>query len=166
MLNKKRNILPFISLIFYLVLTGLFCHNSYGRDSNGVTVTDFNTSMAYGMHIDHFTAFNPTSTSYVYNETGGTGTTDGEVVITGNTGPKSVHISVPTLGSTSLDFRIEGKIATRISTWAPLFTFNTTVTVDEIIPITDYITSYRLGVKVNTNGTDSIDCSTTLITHK
>jgi hypothetical protein len=122
--------------------------------------------MAYGMHIDHFTSFDPSSTSYVYNEAGGTGTTDGEVDVTGNTGPKSLHIAVSTLGSTSLDFQIQGKIATAISTWAPIFTLNYTTTIDEIIPISEYITSYRLGVKVNTDGTDTIDCSTTVITHR
>ncbi|HDY68341.1 MAG TPA: hypothetical protein ENH85_11195 [Candidatus Scalindua sp.] len=165
MLNRKK-ILPFISLVLCLGLSGLFSTNTYGRDSNGVTVTDFLTSMAYGMHIDHFTSFDPSATFYVFNEAGGSGSTDGEVVITGNTGAKSVHIAVSILGSTSLDFQLQGKIATAISTWAPLFTFTTTVTVDEIIPISEYITSYRLGVKVNTDGTDTVDCSTTIITHR
>jgi hypothetical protein len=166
MLNRKRNILR--SLIFCLVLTGLFCGNTYARDVNGVTVTDFNTGLAYGQHIDHFTSFNPTSTSYVYNEAGGTLTTDGEVDITGIVGPKTLVISVSLLGSTSLDFRLEGKVSTVMSTWANIHTKNIAAssTIDTSIPITEYWTSYRLGVKVNTNGTDIINCSTSVVTHK
>lgn len=164
MFNKKRIKLLFVILTFCLISVCPF--DIYGWDSNGVEVTNFTKGASYGMHIDHFTAFNPTSSSYVYNEAGGTTTTDGEVLITGNTGPKTLHISVPTLASTSLDFRLEGKSGTRITTWANIFTFNTTVTTDEIIPISEYITSYRLGVKVNTNGTDVIDCSTTIINHR
>lgn len=140
----------------------------YARDSNGVTVTDFSTAIAYGMHIDHYSAFNPTSATYIYNEAGGSTATSGEVILTGNTGPKTLVISVPTLGSTSLDFRLEGKVGTSMTTWANIYTINVSspTTTDIIIPISEYITSYRLGVKVNTNGADNISCSTSIITHK
>lgn len=168
MLNKKRNILSFVSLIFCLVLSGLFCNTIYARDSNGVTITDFRSSMAYGMHIDHFTSFNPTSATYIYNEAGESAATSGEVDLTGITGKKTLVISVSLLNSTSLDFRLEGKVGTVISTWANIQTVSVdaTLTIDTIIEISEYITSYRLGVKVNTNGTDTIDCSTSVITHR
>ncbi len=164
MLNKIRNIF----LVFCLLLTTFFCTHAYGRDSNGVTVTDFRSSMAYGMHIDHYTAFNPTSATYIYNEAGGSAATSGEVDLTGITGPKTLIISVSVLNSTSIDFRLEGKVGTAMTTWGDIATatVDATLTIDTIIPISEYITSYRLGVKVNTNGTDTIDCSTSVVTHR
>lgn len=152
----------------FLALAILPCANVSARDSNGVTVTDFLTSMAYGMHIDHYTAFNPTSATYIYNEAGESAAASGEVVLTGNTGPKTLVISVPTLGSTSIDFRLEGKIGTTMTTWAEIHTENvaSATTIDILIPIGEYITSYRVGVKVNTNGTDTISLSTSAITHR
>lgn len=161
-----------ISLSALLIIAGLLIAlaspSLYARDSNGVTVTDFRSSMAYGMHIDHYSAFNPTSATYIYNEAGGQTAISGEVVLFGNTGPKTLIISVPTLGSTSIDFRLEGKVGTSMTTWSNIFTKNiaAATTIDIIIPISEYITSYRLGVKVNTNGTDVINCSTSVITHR
>ena len=157
-----------LKIVLFLVLAISCCFNVSARDSNGVTVTDFVTSMAYGMHIDHYTAFNPTSATYIYNEAGESAATSGEVILTGNTGSKTLIISVPTLGSTSIDFRLEGKVGKVMTTWANIFTKNiaAVTTIDIIIPISEYITSYRLGVKVNTNGTDVINCSTSVITHK
>lgn len=167
---KKIFFMPRLLLILILlVLLIVSTHLSVeARDSNGVTITDFRNAMSYGMHIDHFTNFNPTSSSYIYNEAGESAATSGEVTITGNTGPKTLIISVPTLGSTSLDFRLEGKVGILMSTWSNIFTKNvdTATTIDIIIPISEYITAYRLGVKVNTNGTDTIYCTTSVITHK
>ena len=169
MMKPKRTISQRIlsmSIAFSLLVLVVFpCPSLYARDSNGVTVTDFSSSVAYGMHIDHFSAFNPTSATYIYNEAGGTLTADGEVELTGHFGPKTLIISVPALGSTSIDFRLEGKVGTTMTTWSNIFTKNiaATTTIDVIIPISEYITAYRLGVKVNTNGTDTIDCTTSII---
>jgi hypothetical protein len=117
------------------------------------------------MHIDHYTAFNPTSATYIYNEAGGSAATSGEVNLTGNFGPKTLIISVPTLGSTSIDFRLEGKVGKTMTTWSNIYTKNVSAatTIDIIIPISEYVTAYRLAVKVNTNGTDVINCSTSII---
>jgi len=165
---KNRRMRSVALLILCLVGSGIFTKNIYGRDSNGVTVTDFATGMAYGVHIDHYTAFNPTSATYIYNEAGESAAASGEVGLVGHIGVKSVVISVPQLGSASLDFRLEGKVGTTMSTWSNIFTKNVaaTTTIDIIIPISEYITAYRLGVKVNTNGTDIINCSTSVITHR
>jgi hypothetical protein len=163
---KRLNVLSiFLCLIIALLFSCPFVH---ARDVNGVTVTDFRSGLAYGQHIDHFTAFNPTSTSYVYNEAGGTDADSGEVNLLGNFGAKTLVISVPTLGSTSIDFRLEGKVGTTMTTWSNIYTVNisATTTVDTIIPIAEYITAYRLGVKVNTNGTDVINASTSIINHR
>ena len=138
---------------------------SDARDSNGVTVTDFTTGAAYGLHIDNYTAFNPTSATYIYNEAGESAAASGEVDLTGHFGKKTVAISVPQLGSTSLDFRLEGQVGTAMTTWGLIetLTIDATTTIDTLIEISEYITAYRLGVKVNTNGTDVINCSTSAV---
>lgn len=160
-------------ILLISILCFVFCSNTslvFARDVNGVTVTDFRTSLIYGQHIDHFTSFNPTTSGYIYNETGGFSATSGEVSLRGLLGSKTLVISVPTLGSTSLDFRLEGKVGTAMTTWSNIFTKNvasaTTSNTDIIIPISEYITSYRLGVKTNTNGTDVINCSTSAVAHR
>lgn len=169
MLNLKKIILPRILLVLIaLSLSALVvcpCPSLYARDSNGVTVTDFTKGASYGMHIDHYTAFNPTSATYIYNEAGESAAASGEVSLIGHFGPKTLILSIPTLGSTSLDFRLEGKVGTTMTTWANIFTKNVaaSTTIDIMIPISEYITAYRLGVKVNTNGTDVINCSTSII---
>ena len=137
------------------------------RDSNGVTVTHFGTSKIFGIDIDHFSSFNPTSASYIYNEAGGADIDSGEVDTEEHIGAKTVSISVPTLGSTSIDCRIEGKLR-NMPEWSEIFTQNvaSATTIAIIIPISEDITSFRIGVKVNTNGTDVINCSSHFVTKK
>jgi len=161
----------FKKILIGLLLSAGITSSVYARDSNGVTVTDISTGLIYGMNIDHFTAYNPTSTSYIYNEAGESAATSGLVSIVTDVGPKTLHISVPTLGSVSIDFRLEGRVGTEMTTWSDLYTVNvdaaTTAAVGDIsIPISEYVTAYRLGVKVNTNGTDVINCTTSIITQK
>ena len=136
------------------------------RDSNGVEVTDFQTRKIYGMHINHFDTFDPTSATYIYNDAGGSAIASGEVDLEEHVGLKTLVVSVPTLGSTSIDFRIEGKVGT-MATWSNVYTFNVSAAhgagEDIIVPIMEYLTAFRIGVKVNTNGTDVINCRTTVI---
>ncbi len=153
-----------ISIFFaFFLLIG----SAYSRDSNGVTVTDFATTNVYGMDIDHFSAFNPTSTSYIYNEAGETAITSGEVDVKEYVGAKAISISVPTLGSTSIDFQMLGKFK-NMPVWSEIFVQNVSVATITaiIIPISEDMTSYRVGVKVNTNGTDVIDCSSHFATKR
>jgi len=153
-------------LALTLVLSGI--PTLHARDLNGVTVTDFRLGSKYGMHIDHFSNFNPTSSTYIYNEAGESAVTSGEIGVIGNDGAKTLIISVPTLGSTSIDFRLECKVGISMTTWAEILVVNVAAatTIDIPIPISEYMTAYRLGVKVNTNGTDVINCSTSIITSK
>lgn len=162
-LNNKiyKSVISVCFAFFFLI------GSAYSRDSNGVTVTDFATTNVYGMDIDHFSSFNPTSATYIYNEAGETAITSGEVDVKEYVGSKIISISVPTLGSTSIDFRIEGKLK-NMPVWFEIYVENVSVatTTAIIIPISEDMTSYRVGVKVNTNGTDVIDCSTHFITKR
>ncbi len=134
------------------------------RDSNGVEVTDFSTSKIYGMNIVHFTSFNPTSATYIYNEAGEANVVSGQVNTQDFVGLKCLSIYVPTLGSTSIDFRIEGKVGDE-AIWSDIYVHTVLVAMTEamIIPIGEYVKLYRVGVKVNTDGTDIINCHTVII---
>lgn len=153
----------FLSIVSFSVLS-LCARPVEARDSNGVTVTDFSTGSLYGMHIDHYTAFDPDSATYVYNEAGGQTSSSGEVSLLGLSGPKTLVIYVPTLGSTSIDFRLEGKVGA-MATWTEIYVENVTsaMTIGKCIPICEYFTAYRLGVKVNTDGEDLIYCTTSVV---
>jgi len=156
----------FVLCLFMAITT--FSTLTHARDSNGVEVTDTYNALGYGLDIDHFSAFNPTSASYIYNEAGGQTAISGSVNMAGHIGPKTLAVSVPTLGSTSIDFRLEYQVSTSMSTWVTAYEFNVAAaTTEDIgIPITEYMKAYRLGVKVNTNGTDVINCSTTAISYR
>lgn len=160
----KKIILMLFLLIAFLVAPV----SGYARDSNGVEVTDTYNSLGYGLDIDHYTSFNPTSTTYVYNEAGGQTALSGSVNMTGHIGPKTLAVSVPTLGSTSIDFRLEYQVGSSMSTWVSAYTFNVSAaTTEDIgIPISEYMTAYRLGIKVNTNGTDVVNGTTSAITSR
>jgi len=158
--NKFKNILivPLAACLFFMATS------ADARDENGVTVTDRGTTKIYGLDIDHFSAFNPTSATYIYNEDGESAATSGEVETEDHIGTKTVSVSVPTLGSTSIDFRIEGKVANS-PVWAEIYVLNVAAATTEavIIPVNEYVKAYRIGVKVNTNGTDVIDVNTSVI---
>ena len=134
------------------------------RISNGVEVVDFYTNKIYGMNINHFVSFDPTSETYIYNEAGESDIISGEIDIKDFVGSKSLSIYVPTLGSSSIDFQIEGKVA-KESIWSAIYvqTVSVAMTNAIIISINEYIQVYRVGVKVNTNGTDIINCHTVII---
>jgi len=106
----------FKKILFGLLLSMSITTALYARDSNGVTVYDYTN----GMNIDHYVAYNPTSATYVYNDIGGQTATSGSVDMPTRLNAKTLNISVPTLGSTSIDFRLEGKVGTTMTTWADL----------------------------------------------
>lgn len=125
---------------------------------NGITVTEFKWADSYGKSADFYSAFNPTSTSYIYNEAGGQAIADGEIDLRHIHSSGIVQISVPTLGSVSLDVRVEARIAGS-STWGLIYSKNYTAatTIDKIVNISEMIDYLRVGVKTTTDGTDVIN---------
>ncbi len=157
-------------IVFFCILCFVFSYANteiFCADSNGVDVTDSSSGLVSQKHIEHFTAFNPTSTSYIYNEAGETATISGSVDFQGVLGGVTSQVSIPTLGSTSIDVRWEGEVKNS-TTWFNIFTKNFTAatTIDYVLPSSEYITNYRVGVKVNTNGTDVISIRTSAAVHK
>ena len=103
-----------------------------------------------------YSEFDPNSTSYVYDPNNATGATDGQYYVR-NYAEKTIQVRIPTLGSTSIDFRIEGRVQGS-SNWADVYSknYSSATTVDELIMITEHLDYIRIGLKVNTDGTDSV----------
>lgn len=103
-----------------------------------------------------YAAFDPNATSYVYDPNNGDAITDGRYYVR-NYEEKTVQVRIPTLGSTSIDFRIEGQVRGS-STWADVYSknYSSATTVDELVMITEQLDYIRIGLKVNTDGTDSV----------
>lgn len=160
----------FKSIVSFLLLCSFFAYMNievFAREVNGVEYTTSSSGLVSQSHVDHYTAFNPTSTSYIYNEAAGTSTTSGSVSFQGVLGAITSQVSIPTLGSTSIDVRWEGQIENS-TTWFGIYTknFAAATTIDYVLPISEYLTNYRVGVKVNTNGTDVINIRTSTAVHK
>lgn len=160
----------FKCFVSFLLLCSFFVYmniEAFARDVNGVEYTTSRAGLVSSSHVDHFTAFNPTSTSYIYNEAAGTSTTAGSVSFAGVLGAITSQVSIPTLGSTSIDVRWEGQVENS-TTWFNIYTknFASVTTIDYVLPISEYITNLRVGLKVNTNGTDVISIRTSTAVHK
>jgi len=101
-------------------------------------------------------------TFYVYNETAGTFGTDtvtgGEVKTIRYTEAMAVTIAVPTLGSSSVDWRIEGRFGTA-SQYALIAsgTISAATTIDEVVPIAENPEAIRVGLRASSIGGDQVD---------
>lgn len=157
-------------LLSFLLLSFLNPISSFARDSNGVEVDNFRNSLAYGLHIDHFTNFDPTETAfYIYNEAAGSSISAGSVAVGGILDGRTVCVSIPTLGSGSILVRIEGKVK-NMTTWSNVYTFDaftSATTIDSIVNISEYLSDFRIGVRIDgTNGTDVINIRSSHVTHR
>lgn len=131
-------------LLIILCFSFIFCSTSFAVGAKYTATNSF------------FTEFDPNSTSYVYDEDNGTDATDGQYYVR-NYAEKTIQVRIPTLGSTSIDFRIEGRVQGS-SNWAEVYykNFSSATTVDELIMVTEHLDYLRVGLKVNTDGTDSV----------
>jgi len=88
------------------------------------------------------------SASYVYDESGGTAATSGQVncMMFEN---KSIFFNVTVAGVTSVDIIIEGRSANQSTTWGSIYTksFTTSTTKDFVVPVVEHMDFIRVGVK-------------------
>ena len=108
--------------------------------------------------ITWFAAYNvgdDTGTSYDYNSSQEAGEEAGVVEARRFDQKKTIIIGVDTLGSASIDVRIEGRIGGR---WGEIVTlnFDAATTIDHIVNVVEQVDDIRVGVKANTPGTDSV----------
>lgn len=145
-----------------------------GAVANAQTVTDLGDfSIFKTQRIKFYEDFDVggamgDQTFYIYNETAssyGTDTvTGGEVPALRATEALAVGIRIATLGSTSIDVRIEGRFGTS-SQFTEIYTINYTAvnTIDEVINIVERVEAIRVGLKANTAGTDKVDVYALLV---
>lgn len=96
--------------------------------------------------------------TYVYNEAEGTATSSGLVEARKYDLAKTIQIRVSTLGSTSIDARVEGRAGTGTN-WAEVTTKNFTAgtSTDYIISAVEFLEEIRVGLRANgTAGTDVV----------
>lgn len=149
-----KKLFIFIWLALLLVPASVFA-----RTENGITITDHATAHSNILSCTFFEGYNPPGAStYYYNSANGTSSLAGAVTCQGIYTAKTLLLSVPTLGSTSITIRIEGK--TRNSTtWGDVYTqtFSSATVIDTIINFIEYGYQTRIGVMSNgTKGTDSV----------
>lgn len=135
-------------------LTFLFCFLSIllllGQ-AYAVDVTTENYRDVYKIHAEWFTAYDPeNATDYVYNESGDTSATAGELDTSWVWDKGNILVYIPTFGAATVTVRIEGK--TKGSTvWSNIYTktYNTAMTIAENFPITTYFDALRVGALVS-----------------
>jgi hypothetical protein len=114
------------------------------------------TAKASGLQLtvdSAITLTNGTGAWGYFQKKKGTATTDG--IHTVDFKKKSFILNVTTLGSTSLDFQLEGRSGSHSDNgWTPIWTQNITATGSVYFPIQEPWDLLRLGEKANTPGTD------------
>jgi hypothetical protein len=149
--------------IFIALILGIFFSMSaFATDENGVETHLFATSNAGGKYAAHYVDYNPTSTTFVGNQAGGTSTVSGKIDLRDVKGSWDLHVALKTLGSTNMTMLVEGMSQDpQDTTWGKMYTKIYTVAEDEIIPIGEKADYARVTLKISGNGTDTVSVFST-----
>ncbi len=149
-----------------LLLFGSIC---YGAEDSNITIATDKHDDKWYKEVVWFSAYNvgdDTGTSYDYNESQEAGDSAGLVEARKYNLKKTVQIDLITLGSTSIDVRVEGRAGSSTE-WGEIVTVNfiavTGANNAHIVSVCEFIEEIRVGVKANTAGTDSITISGILL---
>lgn len=140
-----KRLLLILSIIFVFSIQEVYAVDN----GNGVDVTNLSYMHSWGFKAVWYTSFDPTSTSYVYNEAGGTATNSGLLACEYITHTRTLFVEIPTLNSTSITVRAEVKpVGSTI--WHEAYTqvFSAATTIGEIWPILEYSGDFRVGLLV------------------
>ena len=104
--------------------------------------------------------YDPSSSSFVYDDTGAT--TTGNVVSVFTYDIKSIHISSELIGSTQLTWRVEGRVVGELDTWSVLTsghmgTASGDAVNNVVVEISELVDYLRVGLRVFGDGTDAIN---------
>lgn len=118
-------------------------------NGNGVDTEVFKTLHSFVRTGVWFNSFDPVSTSYVYNESGGVLVTSGLMDIKDIVYARTIHIQIPVLNSASITVRVEVKPAFS-SLWSEVNTqiFTAATTIGRLWPILEYSGDIRVGILV------------------
>ncbi len=156
------------------ILAGVFaclllCGNVIGAEDSNITITTDEHDDKRYKEVVWFSAYNvgdDTGTSYDYNESQEAGDSAGLVEARRYNLKKTVQIDLITLGSTSIDVRVEGRAGSSAE-WGEIVTINFTAVTgannSHMVSVCEFVEEIRVGVKANTAGTDSITISGILL---
>ncbi len=135
----------------------------FAADDANVTVTTGDSNIYDTKEVVWFSAYDvggSTGATYDYNIVQGAGDSDGLVECNRYNDYKTIQIDVITLGSTSIDVRVEGRAGSSAE-WGDIsgalnFDAVTGANGSYIVEVTEALEEIRVGVKANTPGTDSV----------
>jgi len=113
------------------------------------------------MRHTFYERYDPSSTSYVYDDTGAT--TTGDVVDVFTYDLKTIFISCEALGSTEVSYQIEGRCVGELDTWSILDTgamgkASDDTSLNIAIDVTELVDYVRVGIgEVTGDGADRIN---------
>ncbi len=162
----------FLTLFLMSMLFG-FCllphGDMYAADNgNGVDVTYIDNVHSFGVHGEWYSSFDPSSLTYIYNESGGATATSGLLDIKDSLGPKTLYVSIPTLNSTSITVRAECK-PKALTVWHEVHTevYTAATTIAETWPLLEYSGDFRVGlIVVGDSSGDVVDVSGDFVSPK
>lgn len=141
---------------------------AYAVDVNGVEVTEFVLADSTGFRATWFSSFDPPGTdTYYYNQAEGTSTTSGSVDTSHIFKTIELQIGIPTLASTTVTIRAEGK-QNNATGWYDIFTraYTAATTIDDKWPILERPDNFRVGAKEDDIGTNAINIVGKFITER
>lgn len=135
----------FISIIIFVLLTCVSVANVHAYTNDGGITIDTNKAKFY-------TDYTLTSTDYIYNESGGTGTTAGWVSIRSAKTRTIQYILTDVVGITTLYF--EGTLIGQTSP-SEIYTVVKGTATSGFIPIAEDVDEVRVGAKVDAPGSSA-----------
>ncbi len=138
-------------IILIIALCSIFAIETRAEDNgNGVDVVNSDIEELHLASATWYTNFDPSSTTYIYNESGEATVTSGAFddaffILDGGT----LTVFLSTLNSTSITFRVEGQNKFG-NNWSEVFskTYTSAMTIGETFPITTYFDNIRVGLIV------------------
>ncbi len=163
---KWKNILA--GTVLALFIGGV----AWAADDTDITTSTDDFRGSIYKEVIWFSAYNvgdDAGATYKYNEAEGTTDDDGKVECRQYNRKKTVQIDVITLGSTSIDVRVEGRAGSSAE-WGEIVTINFTAVTgannSHMVNVLEFIEEIRVGVKANTAGTDSVTITGILLGEK
>ena len=156
--------------MFKKILAGAFAFLLFSsvciaaEDSN-ITISEDAHDNKYYKEVVWFSAYDvggDAGTTYKYNEVEGTSDSSGLVEVRRYNLKKTIQIDLITLGSTSVEVRVEGRAGSSAE-WGEIatvsFATETGANNSHMVNVVEFLEEIRVGVKATSAGTDSITVS-------
>ncbi len=154
-----RSAITFCILFAGAILVCPPSHAQITTTPNGVTLITEPFADRLELYLTAFDDYNPGTDTYVFNNAGQSDVDAGKIDIKEMFDKIEVKVKIPTLGSTSMTVGVFGK-PKNSTTWGmiydKIYTAITTTGEDDYFPVLERPQDFRIGIKVDTPGTDSV----------